>query len=269
MHSSTSVSHAGVFGARARRRPSDRQGACVDGDAIRVASCPAQGRGRGRGRPLRPGREPGGQAARAFTGGAGRGPGRGLDLHPGAHPRPRWLVRRNGRGIAQALVRAGLARNRPRFSGGRYAAAETPARPAPACRSMRPAGRVPPPPFLRTGCRPSPLPVTCLHAGTLFLRAHLGEVRPEQHAMAQREPSPDAPADLDELARVWVRRHGGADPSHLVSSASFIVRRTLCEPGSLMRSCVSSLSAATLDSSSPLDAPGSAPARSRSTAGQR
>ena len=33
----------------------------------------------------------------------------------------------DGQDIAEALVRAGLARDCPRFSGGQYAAAETPA----------------------------------------------------------------------------------------------------------------------------------------------
>ena len=86
----------------------------------------AEGRGRARGgalrRPWRARRHRG----QGVHGRTGRGPDRRLRPDAGAHPRPAGrLCYREGQDIAEALVRAGLARDCPRFSGGRYAAAET------------------------------------------------------------------------------------------------------------------------------------------------
>lgn len=72
-------------------------------------------------------REPGGPAARTFM----------VDLIEGrmvvcdltserTHGRRVGWCYLRGRDIAEALIRAGLARDCPRFSGGRYAAAEQP-----------------------------------------------------------------------------------------------------------------------------------------------
>ena len=72
--------------------------------------------------------EPGGEAAKAFMVELIEGETVVCDLtQERTHGRRVGWCYRGGQDIAEALIAAGLARDCPRFSGGRYAAAEVPA----------------------------------------------------------------------------------------------------------------------------------------------